>query len=72
MLIVAPIGRTNLDILGSTLFFSSRQFMVTGRVAELEAVPQAVVSAPSMFRMNLCINDCVTLRECVHYYKFLT
>ena len=53
MLIVAPMGRTNLDILGSTLFFSSRQFMVTGRVAELEAVPQAVVSALSMFRINL-------------------
>ena len=53
MFIVAPMGRTNLDILGSTLFFSSRQFMVTGRVAELEAVPQAVVSAPSMFLMNL-------------------
>ena len=53
MLIVAPMGRTNLDILGSTLFFFSRQFMVTGRVAELEAVPQAVVIAPSMFLMNL-------------------
>ena len=53
MLIVAPMGSTNLEILGSTLFFSSRQFMVTGSVAELEAVPQAVVSAANMFLINL-------------------
>ena len=46
-------NRTNLEIFGSTPFFSSRQFMVTGRVAELEAVPQAVVRAPDMFFMNL-------------------
>ena len=45
MLMVAPMGRTNLEILGSTPFFSSRQLMVTGRVAELEAVPQAVMMA---------------------------
>ena len=53
MLMVAPMGSTNLEILGSTPFFSSRQFMVTGSVAELEAVPQAVVMAPNMFFMNL-------------------
>ena len=47
------MGRTNLEIFGSTPFFSSRQFMVTGSVAELEAVPQAVVMAPNMFFMNL-------------------
>ena len=47
------MGRTNLEIFGSTPFFSSRQFMVTGSVAELEAVPQAVVRAPNMFLMNL-------------------
>ena len=45
MLMVAPIGRTNLEILGSTPLFSSRQFMVMGSVAELEAVPQAVMMA---------------------------
>ena len=47
------MGRTNLEIFRSTPFFSSRQFMVTGRVAKLEAVPQAVVRAPDMFLMNL-------------------
>ena len=57
MLIVAPMGSTNLEILGSTLFFSSRQFMVTGSVAELEAVPQAVVSAANMFLINLRKNS---------------
>ena len=45
MLMVAPMGRTNLEILGSTPFFSSRHFMVTGRVAELDEVPQAVMMA---------------------------
>ena len=39
------MGRTNLEIFGSTPFFSSRQFMVTGSVAELEDVPQAVMMA---------------------------
>lgn len=35
MLIVAPIGSMNRDIVGLTLFFSSKQFIVTGNVAEL-------------------------------------
>ena len=43
----------NLEILLSTLFFSSRALMVTGRVAELEAVPKAVTIALPMFAMNL-------------------
>ena len=53
MLMVAPMGRTNLEILGSTPFFCSRQFMVTGREAELEAVPQAVIMAWPWLAMNL-------------------
>ena len=65
MLMVAPMGRTNLEILGSTPFFSSRQFMVTGSVAELEAVPQAVVMAPNMFLMNLKQKNVKTL-----WYEF--
>ena len=44
---------SHLDILGLTPFFSSRQFMVTGKVAELEAVPQAVVMAPVILEMKL-------------------
>ena len=56
MLMVAPMGRTNLEILGSTPFFSSRQFMVTGSVAELEAVLQAVMMAWPMLAMNLAGN----------------
>lgn len=35
MLIVAPIGSINRDIVGLTLFFSSKQLIVTGNVAEL-------------------------------------
>ena len=53
MLIVAPIGRTNLEILGSTPFLTSRLSIVTGKVAEDEAVPKAVVKAFIMFMMNL-------------------
>ena len=71
MLMVAPIGRTNLtrrkgcqnsplyqfvtdlEILLSTLFFSSKALMVTGRVAELEAVPNAVTIALPILAMNL-------------------
>ncbi len=45
MLIVAPMGSTNLDILGSTPFPRSMHSMVIGKVAEEEAVPNAVVSA---------------------------
>ena len=53
MLMVAPIGRTNLAILGSTLFFFSRTEIVTGRVAELDAVPNAVTRGFPMLAMNL-------------------
>ena len=35
------------------MFFSSNALMVTGRVAELEAVPNAVTIAFPMFAMNL-------------------
>ena len=44
---------TDLEILLSTLFFSSKALMVTGRVAELEAVPNAVTIALPMLAMNL-------------------
>ena len=47
------MGRTNLEIFRSSPFFSSRQFMVTGSVAELEAVPQAVMMAWPWLAMNL-------------------
>ena len=53
MLMVAPMGRTNCEILGSILFLFSKQSMVTGNVAEDEAVPKAVVRAFIMFPMNL-------------------
>ena len=53
MLIVAPIGKTNLQTLESTWFFVSSRLMVTGRVALLEPVPKAVVKAFVMFAMNL-------------------
>lgn len=45
ILMVAPIGKTNLVIRGSTLFPSSKQLIATGRVAELEDVPNAVTNA---------------------------
>ena len=45
ILIVAPIGRTNRAILGSMPFFCCRAFIVTGRLAELDAVPNAVAKA---------------------------
>merc|ERR1719336_775627 len=53
MLMVAPIGRMNLQTRGSTLFLFSRRPMVTGRVALLEAVPNAVVNAFVMLAINL-------------------
>ena len=37
----------------STLFFSSRQLIVTGNVAELEAVPKAVTRAFPILSINL-------------------
>ncbi len=60
MLMVAPMGRTNLEIRGSTPFLFSRQSMVTGRVAEEEAVPNAVVSALAMLPTNLNGRERVT------------
>ena len=42
MFIVAPIGNTNRVTLGSTLFFCSIAAMVTGKVADEDAVPKAV------------------------------
>jgi hypothetical protein len=42
-----------LLILGSMWFFCSRLLMVTGREAELDAVPKAVTSALPMFATNL-------------------
>ena len=45
MLIVAPTGITNREILGSMLLFSSTQRKVTGIVALEESVPNAVAIA---------------------------
>ena len=47
MLMVAPTGMTNREILRSILFLSSTQLNVTGMVALLDAVPNAVASAES-------------------------
>ena len=51
MFIVAPIGNTNRVTLGSTLFFCSIAAMVTGKVADEDAVPKAVNKALPMFMM---------------------
>ena len=59
MLIVAPMGRTNLQTLGSTLFLLSSKPMVTGRVALLDPVPNAVVHAFAMLAINLNGRDFV-------------
>ena len=57
MLMVAPMGRMNLAILGSTLQPSSRLATVTGRVAELLAVPKAVAKAgPICYKMFSILN----------------
>ena len=53
MLMVAPIGRTKRAIFGSTPFFSSRALIVTGRVAELDAVPNAVAKGFPILAINL-------------------
>ena len=53
MLMVAPMGRMNLEILESTLFPSSRLLTVTGSVAELLAVPNAVAKAGPIYRSVL-------------------
>ena len=50
ILIVAPIGRMNLDILASTLLPFSRLLTVTGNVAELLAVPNAVARAGPIYK----------------------
>jgi hypothetical protein len=47
------VDSRHLLILGSMWFFSSRLLMVTGSVAELEAVPKAVTRALPMFATNL-------------------
>lgn len=44
MLMVAPIGKTNLDTLGSTPFLSSKQPIVIGKVAELIMINTNVLS----------------------------
>ena len=51
MLIVAPIGSTNLVTLGSTLFLCSIASIVIGKVAEDDAVPKAVNKAFPRFKM---------------------
>ena len=44
---------SHLTTLESTLFFSSKQSIVTGRVAELDEVLNAVIMAMPMFPINL-------------------
>ena len=51
MFMVAPMGRTNLVTLGSTLFLRSIASIVTGNVAEDDAVPKAVNNAFPIFMM---------------------
>ena len=63
------VSNNNLEILLSTLFFSSRALMVTGRVAELEAVPKAVTIALPMFAMNLGEKICVTCKLNLKKYR---
>ena len=55
MLIVAPIGRMNLEILESTLQPCSKLFTVTGKVAELLAVPKAVARAGPIWKFIIII-----------------
>jgi hypothetical protein len=50
------VDSRHLLILGSMWFFSSRLLMVTGSVAELEAVPKAVTKALPMFATNLPVD----------------
>ena len=45
MLIVAPMGKTKRDTLGSIPLLFSKLEIVTGKVAELEAVANAVNKA---------------------------
>ena len=54
---------TDLAILGSTPFFSSSKLMVTGSVADDEAVPKAVVKAFVMLAMNLAFENDNCLRS---------
>ena len=51
MLIVAPIGRMNLEILESTWQPCSKLFTVTGKVTELLAVPKAVARAGPIWEL---------------------
>ena len=53
-----------LAILGSTPFFSSSRLMVTGSVAEEDAVPKAVVKAFAMLAINLEFN-CISSVTCL-------
>ena len=62
VIIMFNLVYNNLEILLSTLFFSSRALMVTGRVAELEAVPKAVTIALPMFAMNLREKICFSCK----------
>lgn len=50
---MAPIGSTNLETLWSILLLTSRHLIVTGKEAELEAVPKAVANAWNILLMNL-------------------
>ena len=54
---IEGLSPTDLAILGSTPFFSSSKLMVTGSVADDEAVPKAVVKAFVMLAMNLAFEN---------------
>jgi hypothetical protein len=45
MFIVLPTGKTNLVTLESIFRFSSKHLNVTGNVAELDEVPNPVITA---------------------------
>ena len=53
MLIVIPMGRTNLTTFGLILFFSSRHLEVMGNAARLEEVAMAVGSTSMTLNMYL-------------------
>jgi hypothetical protein len=61
ILIVAPIGITNLDTLGSTLFFSSKQLIEIGSVALL------LKKLNLTFRFVIVFNFCIFLFTSYNY-----
>ena len=50
MFTVAPSGRTKFEIFAETPLFSTAQSIVSGRVAEEDAVENAAENAPTAYR----------------------